>query len=76
MDTGKGHRRVVTGHRGGKSVVLSDQRHEPYKFKTVAGFEHTYVWSTDGTFESDPDKVEQQLPKLALPSADASLLHI
>jgi hypothetical protein len=32
MVTGKGHRRVVTGHRGGKSVVLSDQRREPYKF--------------------------------------------
>jgi hypothetical protein len=26
MVTGKGHRCVVPGHRGGKSVVLSDQR--------------------------------------------------
>jgi hypothetical protein len=76
MVTGKGRRRVVTGHRAGKSVVLSDQRLEPYKFKTVAGFEHTYVWSTDRTLESDPDKVEQQLPKSALPSANGSLLHI
>jgi len=76
MVTGKGHRRVLTGHRGGKSVVLSDQRREPYKFKTVAGFEHTYMWSTNGTLESDPDKVEQQLPKSALPSADGSLFHI
>jgi len=72
----KGHRRVVTGHRAGKSVVLSDQRREPYRFKTVAGFEHTYMWSTDGGLESDPDKVEQQLPKSALPPADGSLLHI
>jgi hypothetical protein len=76
MLTGKGHRRVVTGHRDGKSVVISDQRREPYKFKTVAGFEHTYMWSTNGTLESDPDKVEQELPKSALPSADGSLLHI
>ncbi len=76
MVTGKIHRRVVTGHRGGKSVVLSDQRREPYKFKTVAGFEHTYMWSTNGTLESDPDKVEQELPKSALPSADGSLLQI
>ena len=76
MVTGKGHRRVVTGHRGGKSVVLSDQRREPYKFKTVVGLEHTYIWSTNGTLESDPDKVEQQLPKSALPSANGSLLHI
>jgi hypothetical protein len=76
MVTGKGHRRVVTGHRDGKSVVVSDQRREPYKFRTVAGFEHTYMWSTNGTLESDPDMVEQELPKSALPSANGSLLHI
>src|SRR6266404_5161364 len=76
MITGKGHRRVITGHQGGKSVVLSDQRRQPYKFKTVAGFEHTYMWSTNGSLESDPDKVEQELPKSALPSANGSLLQI
>ena len=76
MVNGKGHRRVVTGHRGRKSVVLSDQRRQPYKFKTVAGFEHTYIWSTNGTLESDPEKVDQELPKSALPSAKGSLLHI
>jgi hypothetical protein len=76
MVTGKGHRRVVTGHRGGKSVVLSDQRREPYKFKTVAGFEHSYIWSTNGSLESDPDKVDQELGRSALPPADGSLLHI
>jgi hypothetical protein len=76
MITAKVHRRIVTGHRDRKSVVLSDQRREPYKFKTVAGFEHTYMWSTNGALESDPDKVEQELPKSALPSANGSLLHI
>jgi hypothetical protein len=76
MVTDKGHRRVVTGHRDGKAVVLSDQRREPYKFKTVAGFEHTYMWSTDGSLESDPDKVERELPRSALPPAKGSLLHI
>src|SRR6266404_5019850 len=76
MITGKGHRRVITGHQGGKSVVLSDQRRQPYKFKTVAGFEHTYMWSTNGSLESDPDTVEHELPKSALPSANGSLLHI
>ena len=76
MVTDKGHRRVVTGHRDGKSVALSDQRRQPYKFKTVAGFEHTYIWSTNGTLESDPEKVDQELPKSALPSANGSLLHI
>jgi hypothetical protein len=76
MKTGNGYRRVVTGHQGGKSVALSDQRRQPYKFKTVAGFEHTYMWSTNGTLESDPEKVDQELPKSALPSANGSLLHI
>jgi hypothetical protein len=76
MIAGKGHRRVVTGHRNGKAVVLSDQRREPYKFKTVAGFEHTYMWSTNGGLESDPDQVERELPKSALPPAKGSLLHI
>ena len=76
MVTGKGHRRVVTGHRNGKSVVLSDQHRQPYKFETIAGFEHTYMWLTDGSLESDPDKVERELPKSALPSANGSLLHI
>ena len=76
MVNDKSHRRVVTGHRAGKSVVLSDQRRQPYKFKTVVGFEHTYMWSTNGSLESDPDRVEQQLPKSALPSANGSLLHI
>jgi hypothetical protein len=50
MVTGKGHRRVVTGHRNGKSVVLSDQHRQPYKFKTVADFEHTRLLS-DTTIE-------------------------
>src|ERR1700688_2896642 len=76
MITEKGHRRVVTGHRGGKSMVLSDQRRQPYKFKTVVGFEHTYMWSTNGSLDSDPAKVEHQLPKSALPSANGSLLQI
>jgi len=43
MVTGKGHRCLVAGHQGAKSVVLSDQRREPYKFKTASGLEHTYM---------------------------------
>jgi hypothetical protein len=76
MVTGKDHRRVVTGHRAGRSVVLSDQRREPYRFRTVVGFEHTFMWSTNGSLESAPDTVEQGLAKSALPSANGSLLHI
>jgi hypothetical protein len=36
-------RRVVTGHKGGKAVVLSDTELETYAFKTIPGFEHIYV---------------------------------
>ena len=34
------------------------------------------MWSTNGSLESDPENVDQELPKSALPSADGSLLHI
>jgi hypothetical protein len=36
-------RRIVTGHRGGKAVVLSDTPLATYAFKTIRGFEH--AWS-------------------------------
>lgn len=39
------HRRVVTGHRDVKSVVLSDERLPAYAFQTVSGFEQTYIWA-------------------------------
>jgi Cupin domain len=76
MITGKRYRRVVTGYRGGKSVVLSDQQREPYRFKTVPGLEQTYMWSTDGSLELNPDKVERELRKSALPPATGSLLQV
>jgi hypothetical protein len=49
-------------------VVPRDQRCTPQKFKTGTGFEHTYMWSTNGTLESDLNKIEQQLPNSALSS--------
>jgi hypothetical protein len=72
----KAHRRIVTGHRNGKSVVLSDQRIPAYGFKTVRGFEHTYVWATTGTKEVDPEAVERELAKSALPAPGGSLVQI
>jgi len=38
------YRRVVTGHRGGKAVVLSDVELSTYAFKNIPGFKQTYVW--------------------------------
>lgn len=71
--TTKTHRRVVTGHRDGKAVILSDERRQAYGFKTVAGFEQTYIWATERPVEADPVLVEQRLPRSALPSAGGSL---
>jgi Cupin domain len=70
------YRRVVTGHRGGKAVVLSDDKLSTYAFKTIPGFEHTYVWTIDGAHEVDPAKVDAALPKSALPPAGGSLVQI
>jgi Domain of unknown function (DUF6471) len=36
---------VVTGHKNGKSVFLSDELRPAYAFKIVDGFEHTYMWA-------------------------------
>jgi predicted SnoaL-like aldol condensation-catalyzing enzyme len=72
----KTYRRVVTGYSSGKSVVLSDTHLSTYAFKTIPGFRHTYVWTTDGTAEVDPAKVDTALPKSALPLAGGSLVQI
>jgi hypothetical protein len=65
----KAHRRLITGHRNGKSVVLSDQRRPAYAFQTVSGFEHAYIWAATGIQEADPEAVERELPKSALPAS-------
>jgi hypothetical protein len=72
----KAYRRVVTGHRGGKAVVLSDAELTTYAFKTVPGFEHTYVWTADAAHEGDPGTVDVALPRSALPPAGGSLVQI
>jgi hypothetical protein len=63
------YRRVVTGHRGGKAVVLSDVELSTYAFKNIPGFKQTYVWAAAGTHEADPARVDAALPKSALPPA-------
>ena len=69
-------RRVVTGHKGGKSVVLSDTELQKYAFKTIPGFEHIYVWAARGPHEADRAEVDEALPRSALPPAGGSLLQI
>ena len=72
----KSYRRIVTGHRAGKAVVLSDTELATYAFKNISGFEHTYVWTADGAHEADPAMVDAALPKSALPPAGGSLVQI
>jgi hypothetical protein len=69
-------RRIVTGHRGGKAVVLSDTPLATYAFKTIRGFEHAYVWKTETASEAEPEQVDLAMPKSALPPASGSLVHV
>ena len=74
--TKKPYRRIVTGHRRGKSAVLSDTALSPYVFQSVPGFEQTYVWATVGAAECDPARVDAEMPKSALPAPGGSLAQI
>lgn len=74
--TGKKYRRIVTGHRHGKSAVLSDTVLSPYAFQSIPGFEQTYVWATDTAEEGDPARVDAKMPKSALPAPGGSLVQI
>jgi hypothetical protein len=67
---------VVTGHKSGKSVFLNDELRSAYAFKTVNGFEHTYMWAAKGNTENDPDAVDRELPKSALPAKRGSIVYI
>lgn len=74
--TGKPFRRIVTGHTGGRSVVVSDTTLSPYAFQNIPGFAQTYVWATDGGDEGDPARVDAEMPKSALPAPGGSLVQI
>ena len=70
------HRRVVTGHRGGKAVILSEERRPAYGFKTNPGFEQSYVWAATGIGETAPTAVDAGIEASALPAQGGSLVHI
>jgi len=70
------HRRVVTGHRDGKSVVLGDTMLSPYKFRSVPGFAQTYVWATYDGGEAGPAPVDARMPESALPTPGGSIVQI
>lgn len=70
------HRRVVTGHRNGKAVILSDESRPAYRFKTNPGFEQSYVWAATGIDEAAPAAVDATIEASALPAAGGSLVHV
>lgn len=72
----KPFRRIVTGHKGGKSAILRDTGLSPYAFQNIPGFEQTYVWATDGTEEGDPARVDAEMLMSALPAPGGSLVQI
>jgi mannose-6-phosphate isomerase-like protein (cupin superfamily) len=72
----KPFRRIVTGHRGGKSAILRDTALPTYAFRNIPGFEQTYVWATDGSGEKDPAQVDAKMPESALPAPGGSLVQV
>ncbi len=60
-------RRVVTGHKGAKAVVLSDTELETCALEPIPKFELIHVWAAQGKHEADPGEVDAVLPRSALP---------
>lgn len=72
----KPFRRIVTGHRNGKSAIVRDTALAPYAFQNIPGFEQTYVWATDGAGEADPARIDAAMPESALPTPGGSLVQV
>jgi hypothetical protein len=70
------HRRVVTGHIDGKAVILGDERRPAYGFKTVPGFEQSYVWAAQGLQEETPAAVDAKIERTALPAPGGVLMQL
>jgi len=72
----KSHRRVVTGHENGKSIIQSDERLEAYRFKAVPGFEHTLLWESRGIPDLSQEQMPGRYPQSLIPGPGGSTLHI
>jgi len=64
-------RRIVTGVRGGKSVVVSDANLEGYEFQSVPGMSQTGLWATDAV-PADLGSAEEISPETVLPPKGGS----
>src|SRR5487761_93304 len=72
----KSYRRVVTGYENGKSIIQSDERLEPYRFKSVPGFEHTLLWENRGIPDVSQEQRPGRYPQSLIPGPGGSTLHI
>jgi hypothetical protein len=70
------YRRVVTGHKHGKSIIQSDERLEAYQFKAVPGFEHTLLWENCGIPDLSQEQKPGRDPQSLIPGPGGSTLHI
>jgi len=70
------YRRIVTGNANGRSVVQSDQQMEPYRFKTVPGYEHTLIWVNAATPDLGKEQRFDGYPDSVVPGPGGTSLHL
>jgi mannose-6-phosphate isomerase-like protein (cupin superfamily) len=69
------HRRVVTGHKGSKAVIKSDERLSAYGFKAVPGYEHTLIWASAGIPDLSQEPKLTGYPSSVVPGPGGTTMH-
>jgi len=70
------HRRVVTAHVNGQSVVQSDEQVPAYAFETVSGYEHTLLWVNPTTPDLNKEPKFDRYPDSVVPGPGGTSLHL
>jgi hypothetical protein len=70
------YRCVVAGNVNGRSVVHGDERMEAYQFKTVPGYERTFIWVNAGTPDLSKDQRFDRYPDSVVPGPGGTSLHV
>jgi len=70
-------RRIVTGHRGGKAVVLYDSAAPNQKLRQASGLVSTLVWVTDETPADIAGSADRAAREIGVPPpANGSILRV
>ena len=69
-------RRIVTGHVGGRSVVLDDNRFPTYDFQTRPGFAQAFLWATPGGPFKEQERAGPDIPASILPDERGTTLQV